>query len=158
MEQRKTIFDYIGQVFTIFGVTILLINLFCVMFGENARQYSTMFALGDAGITVSTMLQFLMVSILITVLRYIFFTDGVIKRLSLAARTGGMFIAVFLTIISCTLLFDWFPIDMWQAWVGFFVSFGICGITSTLITLVKERMENRRLEQALLRAQNEDCD
>lgn len=158
MEQRKTIFDYIGQVFTIFGVTILIINLFCVMFGENARQYSTMFALGDAGITVSTMLQFLMVSILITVLRYIFFTDGVIKRLSLAARTGGMFIAVFLTIIIFTLLFDWFPIDMWQAWVGFFVSFGICVITSTLITLVKERMENKRLEEALLRAQNEDCD
>lgn len=155
MESRKTVFDYFSQVFTIFGVTLLLLNVFCVLFGEDAREYSTMFALGAEGLTVSTMLQFLLVSVLITALRIVFFTDGIIRRMPLAVRTIGMFAAVFVTIVAFIVLFDWFPVNLWQAWVGFLVSFGVSVAVSTLLTMWKEKMENRKLEEALLRAKQE---
>ena len=73
MEKKRTIFDYLGQVLMIFGITILILNVFCVVFGENAKEISTMFAMGSDGISVSTSFQFLLVSIIVVVLRFLFF-------------------------------------------------------------------------------------
>ncbi len=153
MEERKTLFDYLAQIMTIFGVTIIILNILCKLFGEDAASYSSIFQLGDRGIAVSTMLQFLAVSVLITGIRYVFFTDRFIKKMSVALRTVGMLLIVVCVIFLFTYLFAWFPLDMWQAWVGFFVSFFVCFVFSTLFCVLKEKAENRALDEALKKMQ-----
>lgn len=156
METKKTAFDYIGQVFLIFGITILILNVFCILFGESAKDFSTMFALGSAGLSVYTMLQFLGVAVCIVFLRFLFFTDVVIKKMPIVIRTVSMVMAVVIVIVVFIFAFGWFPVDMWQPWVMFLLCFGISFAISMLVTTLKERMENRKMEEALERIKQEE--
>ena len=155
MEKEKTIFDYISQVFVIFGATVLILNMFCLLFGKDAKELSTLFSLGNQGLSVATMLQFLAMSVFITIWRFLFFTDKVIKDLSLALRTAGMFTAVVLTIIVFVLLFSWFPLGDWKAWLGFAVSFVISVAISLGLSTLKEKTEEEKMAKALDRLKEE---
>ena len=155
MEKEKTIYDYISQVFVIFGATVLILNMFCLLFGKDAKELSTLFSLGDQGLSVATMLQFLAMSVFITIWRFLFFTDKVIKDLSLALRTAGMFTAVVLTIIVFVLLFSWFPLGDWKAWLGFAVSFVISVAISLGLSTLKEKTEEEKMAKALDRLKEE---
>lgn len=156
MEERKTLFDYLGQIFMIFGITVMVLNVFCLLFGESARELSTMFSLGSNGLSVSTMAQFLLVSAIVVALRFLFFTDVIIKNMPVLGRTIGMVISVLIIISMFISFFGWFPIDIWQPWAMFFLCFSICFIISTVVTGMKEKAENRKMEEALKRIKQEE--
>ena len=156
MEGRRTIFNYLGQVFTVYGVTILLLNVLCMLVGQDAQGYSAMFALGAEGLSVSIMLQFLLVIAISTAWNFLFFSDKFFQKMSMTMRIIGMLLAVLLTIVFFIPLFGWFPVDLWQAWVGFFVGFSVCTAVSIVITLLKTKIEDRKLEEALQRAKSEE--
>ena len=141
--------------FTIYGITTGLLNIFCVLFGTSAYGLSTIFSLGNAGVGVATSFQFLLAVSVIVGLRSIFTTDILIKKMSIAARIIAMFAGAFATILVFIFIFDWFPADMPLAWIMFIVCFVIsCGV-STLISVLAEKQENLRLEEALKRYKEE---
>lgn len=72
MEEQKTIFDYLGQVMITFGFSVAVMNVLCLLVGEEAREVSTIYSLGKEGLSVATMLQFLVVAVCITGLRVLF--------------------------------------------------------------------------------------
>lgn len=156
MEERKTIFDYLEQVFIIFGITLVVLNVFCLLFGEAAKEFSTMFSLGSKGLSVFTMAQFLLVSAIVVALRFLFFTDVIIKNMPVIRRTMCMVIIVLIIISVFISVFGWFPIDMWQPWAMFFLCFSICFFLSTMVTGMKEKAENRKMEEALNRIKQGD--
>lgn len=156
MEERKTIFDYLGQIFMIFGITIAILNVLCVLFGEDAQSVSAMFSLGNQGISVPIMIQFLGVSAAIVTLRFLFFTDIIIKNMSVTARMIWMIVLVLFMISAFIIIFKWFPADMWQPWVMFFLCFGVCFGISMVLTVAKEKAETRKMEEALERLKHED--
>lgn len=151
MEERKTMFDYAGQVFIIFGFSIAVLNLFCVVVGEYAQDISGIYSMGKEGLSTATMMQFFGVSVCITGFRFLFFTDRIIKQMSITVRTVCMLLSIIGLIVLCTLMFGWFPVGMWQAWMGFLVTFGACFVGSMTITQLKEKTENRKMEEALQR-------
>lgn len=156
MEERKTIFDYIGQVFMIFGFTMIILVAFCLLFGESAKGYSTMFSLGKEGIGVETMLQFLLASVFTVMLRWLFFTDTLIKDMTVVFRAVGMVLSEVLIIIVLILIFGWFPAKEWLPWLMFFLSFALCFAVSVTVTVFRERMENKRMEEALERLREKE--
>lgn len=97
------------------------------------------------------MLQFLATSALITGIRYIFFTDRLIKRMPVTLRIVCMVLSVIVLIGVFSFLFSWFPVDEWLPWVCFLVCFAICSTISTLVSLAKEKAENKALAEALKR-------
>ena len=151
MEKEKTIFDYLGQVMIVFGITTVLLNVLCLLFGEKAKEVSTMFNLGDDGVPISISFQFLLVSASVVALRFLCFTDKVIKNMSKSLRIGVMYAGIILVIISMNLFFGWFPADAWQGWIGFLISFVVCSGVSTFVVVVKENLENRKMQDALER-------
>ncbi len=155
MNRRETVFDYVKQILFVYGFTILTLNIFCLLFGESAKDFSTLFSLGNQGLSGATMLQFLLLSAIIVTLRFIFFTDGLIRRVPLAIRTIALFALIILFMMFFIYWFGWFPINMWQPWVMFFLCFGLCAGISTLLTFWKERLENKNLEEALERLKRE---
>ncbi len=155
MENEKTFIDYIGQIFATFGVTILILNVFCKLFGKDAAAISSIFQLEDTGIAFSTAMQFLAVTTLITIIRYIFFTDRLIKKMSLVLRTACMIVLVIALIGIFIYAFAWFPIDMWLAWGMFFLSFFVCFTAGFFISMLKEKAENQALAKALKKLQEE---
>lgn len=155
MEERKTIFDYLAQVFCMFGIMVTILCIFCLCFGADAKGISTMFALGAEGLTIATLGQYMLVAIVITAVRVVFFTDCIIQNRSLAFRTAGMMISVVVVIVISVWVWDWFPVTMWEPWVMFGLCFGICVLISTLIVAWKEKIENDRMEEALERLKKE---
>lgn len=155
MEEKKTIFDYIGQVFLIFGITIGILNIFCLLFGDNAKEISTLFSLGSDGLSVGTAFQFFLVSVCIVIAKFIFFTDVCIKKMSLAMRAVCMVSAVLIIIAVFIWICGWFPVNMWQPWFMFILCFGISFGISVAVTGFKERLENRKMEEALDRLKQE---
>lgn len=158
MKERRTIFDYMTQVLVIFGFSMLALNIFCLLFGESAREFSSIFRLGRQGISVETAFQYLGVSALIAGARYLFFTDMIIRKMAIWLRTVCMLGTVILIISVCIVLLGWFPPDMWQPWVLFFVCFGISFLGSYIVMILKEKEENRKLNEALDRLKEKERD
>ena len=149
MDENNGIFDYLTRVMVVFGFSMLVMNIFCVIFGESAQGLSSMFAMGSQGLSVETAFQYLGISTLIVGMRSLFFTDRLIKNMAIPLRTVCMLGSVVLISIAFIIRFQWFPVDMWQAWAMFFLCFIVCFIGSYFVMLLKEKTENRKLNEAL---------
>ena len=149
MKNKKTVFDFLIQWFCLFGVTVVIINAMCVVIGDSAKEISSMFSLGSEGLSAETMLQLLIVSLLITGARFIYFNEAVVKRASIAVRAAMMLFTVIAVIAVFIYSFGWFPVNMWQPWASFFAGFGILFLSGTAITYLKEKADNRNMEEAL---------
>ncbi|MDE5945996.1 MAG: hypothetical protein K2G63_01620 [Oscillospiraceae bacterium] len=158
MDRKLTIFDYLSQVFMIFGITILILNVFCITFGEYAKDFSTIFSLGSAGLSVKTTLQFLLVISITIMLKFLFTTDLLIKKLSLTVRIISLFASVFLNTVLFIIICKWFPVNYPLAWFMFLISFTISCTVSTLISMLKEKTQNRKLAEALKRFKEEESE
>lgn len=156
MEEKKNIFDYLAQVLIVFGFTMLTMNVFCLAFGNSAKKFSAMFALGSEGIPIEVTFQFLGIAILIVGVRFVFFTDICIKQMPIWLRTIGMLLAVVVIISVFIVAFQWFPVNMWQPWAMFFLCFAISFLGSYLVMLIKERTENRQMAEALQRLKSQE--
>ena len=156
MDKKPTIFDYLSQVFMIFGITILALIIFCLIFGETAREFSTIFALGNGGLSVETMLQFLLAIAITITFRFIFMTDLIIKKMPLTARIIVLFAAAFLNIVVFVIVCGWFPVNNLTAWIMFIISFAVSCTLSTLVSLLWEKAENKRLAEALNKLKEEE--
>lgn len=149
MKERKTWMDYVEQVLKIFGFSIIILNIFCLLFGEDAEEISSIFSMGKAGLSIGTMMQFLLAAAWIVLMRFLFFTDIFVKDMRVLFRTFGMIVSSLVMMVFCIWAFRWFPIDDWLPWTMFFLCFGVCFVISLVLTVVKERMENRKMEEAL---------
>lgn len=151
MEEKKTILDYLAQVMIIFGFAMLVLNIFCLAFGNDAKEFSALFALGGEGVPVEIAFQYLCVCALITGARFVLFTDIIIKKMPIWLRTVCMLSLVAAIIAAFIIVFQWFPVNMWQPWMMFFVCFGLSFLGSCFVVIVKEKAENKRMEEALKR-------
>lgn len=149
MEERKDLLDYLAQAIMIFGITLLVIAVICLLIGEDAKEYSTMFAMGSIGIPVNTIFQYLLSSVCITAFRFLFFTDTLIKKMSIAKRTILMLISVIVLIGVFAYIFGWFPVDEPKCWIIFLICFGICFTISTIVSVIKETIANKQLADGL---------
>lgn len=110
-----------------------------------------MFALGDRGIPAQIVFQFLGVSVLLVGVRFLFFTDTIIKKMPIWLRTVCMLTVIVVMIAVFVIVFDWFPADMWQPWALFFVCFILSFLGSYFVMIVREKAENDRMDEALQR-------
>lgn len=151
MEEKRTIFDYLAQVLIIYGFAMLSMNIFCFVFGNSAKGFSAMFELGSQGVPTEIAFQFLLISVLIAGVRFLFFTDIFIQKMPIWLRTICMLAAVVIIIVTFIVVFHWFPTDLWQPWMMFFVCFGISFLGSYCVMILREKVENRRMDEALQR-------
>lgn len=151
MKEKMTIWDYLAQVMIVFGFSMLVMNLFCLIFGESAKDFSALFGLGNQGLPVMIAFQFLCISALNVGVRFVFFTDILIKKMPIWLRTICMLTAILIIIAAFIIVFHWFPLNMWQPWAMFFVCFGVSSLGSYLVMTIKEKAENRKMEEALRR-------
>lgn len=151
MERDKTIFDFLGNVFGIYGITMSLLIIFALLFGEKAKEISTMFELGNKGISLTIMAEFLLTSFLMTCTRYLFFSEKVFPHMSEYKRAACMLLTNLLIVCLAIWGFGWFPIHMWEPWLCFFLSFLVCVAISAGIMYLKTKAENKKLEEGLER-------
>lgn len=156
MLKKSTIFDFMINVLVVFAISILSLCLFTFLFGKEAGEVSTMFALEEKGIPLSTVVQFLALAVIITTLQWIFFTGKFIKTLSITWRTVLMFVTIIIVIALFVAIFQWFPVNMVMPWIMFFVCFAIFATVSVIISGLKEKKENEKLQEVLELLKRED--
>ena len=153
MKENKTIFDYIGQLFTIYGVIVTIFMIFGVIIGNSASKYSSLFALGNLGFSINTLFQLLILAFIITIAQVLFLTDKWIKHMRLLIRNICFFGCIVILMVVFAIAFAWFPINEVKAWISFGVSFLICTVISITISRLEEKAENKKMEQALQKFQ-----
>ncbi|MCR5093253.1 MAG: hypothetical protein K6B72_04715 [Lachnospiraceae bacterium] len=154
MEDRRTVFHYFSELFATYGVIVAIFLLLDLCVGEAASGYSSLFAYGKEGLSAGTLAQLLALALIITVLRNILLTDNLIGSMSMITRNVLFFLAITGTIILFVLLFAWFPADDASAWIGFLISFAVCSALAILISRLKEKAENERMNRALEKYRN----
>lgn len=154
MQKKETLFSFIEKTFMIFGFTLTVINILCFFFGDKAKEISSMFSLGSDGLSVATAFRFLLLSAVITALRTVFFTDRLIKNMSVPMRTLCLFSCVIVTMICFVVFCHWFPVDSILSWVMFLLCFIVSAGLSTIVSVLKEKTENRKMQDALERFKN----
>jgi hypothetical protein len=155
MDKKNGLLDYLSQVFMNFGITVAILNVFCMIFGDEAQTMSTLFQLGRDGLAVATMMQFLLIILLINGLRVVLMTDLLIKKMPLVLRIVAMFASVFGITTAGVIVFGWFPVTDALAWVMFVGCFIISCAISTGISVIAEKQENKKFEDALKRFKEE---
>ncbi|MCD7731686.1 MAG: hypothetical protein LUI05_09375 [Oscillospiraceae bacterium] len=149
MERKKNIFDYCGMVLMQFGFSVIVMMIFTRIFGEKAKDFSAMFMLGKEGLSIIVLLQFLLLTVLIVMLRFVFFTDCIIKKLAMSFRGAFMMVAVLLLTAVFIITCDWFPIDNIFCWIMFVLCFLISLLGTIGMLSIKEKIENKQLDEAL---------
>ncbi len=156
MVKKNTIFDFLTNVMVIFAITVISIGFFTFLFGNEAEGISSFFALGERGIPLTVLVQLFVMSLMISTLKWVLFSDALIKSLSLALRTILMFVTIIILIAVFAAVFRWFPVNMITPWIMFFICFAVFATVSALISIVKEKSENKKLQDALERLKQED--
>ncbi len=149
MEKKHSLFSYLAQVFMIYGITNILLNVFALLVGDNAKALSTIFRLGSDGVGVATCIEFLIAMFIIVGIQYLFTSDYMMKRIHSIVRTALLFGLSIITIIVFVILFGWFPKDEPLAWIMFAVCFLLSFGVSVVVSSAYERSENRKMAEAL---------
>lgn len=149
MEKNKTIFNYLTNVFALYGVIVSIYVLLSIIIGDYIGGYSSLFRLGSKGLSIPTLLQLLLLAVIINIAQNIFLTNKLIKNMPILSRNLLFFITIMILAALLIILFDWFPVNNFKAWIGFCVSYTISVSISVVITWLKERAENNKLQEAL---------
>ena len=155
MEDKKTIFNYLGEVFTTYGVIILIFVILNLILGDIAKGYTSFFEYGSGSMSMGTMIQLFALSVIICVARNLFLTDNWIKNMPMFVRIFSLFLSVTVVIVVFVIVFRWFPITDVKAWIGFFISFAVSSVVGVLFSKLKERAENRAMDKALEKFKSE---
>lgn len=156
MEKKFSLTDYLTQTFMVYGITVAMLNIFCLQIGHKAQALSSIFALGAQGIPVSACLEFLPAIAIVVALKYVFMTDWLIANMPLAARVAALLACVFAVVTAFVLLFGWFPADNMVAWALFLLCFSVSCAASTAASVISQRRQNRELSEALSRLKEEE--
>lgn len=141
-------YSYLGQILITFSVSILFISLIGFFLGNSAKDVSSMYQLGGSGIAYSTIFQFLLSSIIIVTLKFLITSNLIFKNLMTLWRTIILLFCSLLVTIEFVAVFGWFPLDSVYGWICFTLSFGCCFGVSTLIMIIKTRIETKKLEKS----------
>ena len=156
MENRPTILKFLQRVFVIYGITTLILNIFTLIFGDAAKEMSTIFSFGNEALGVKTAMQFLLAVVILVLIETLFTTDILIKKMKLPMRICLVFMSIFAVVSLFVAVFGWFPTDLALPWIMFIICFAISSAVSTIITAYSEKQENKKLDEALKRFKGEE--
>lgn len=149
MEEKKTIFSLLAELFTSFGIIVVIHMIIAAVVGDEAQGFSTIFEFGNRGLSIYTLAELFGLNLIIYIFRNILFSDKLIKSMPMIVRNIIFFVAITVTIMIFAAVFGWFPIDDIYSWIGFFVSFAICSAVAVILSRLKENAENDKMNRAL---------
>ena len=156
MIRKNTVFDFLESVFVIFGITVLSLCVFVTMFGNEAKEISDIFSLGNDGVSIATLIQFFCMSFLVCAIRFICFTNLIIKKLSISGRTIVMFVSVIVAVGVFAAVFHWFPVDMALPWIMFFFCFSVYAALGITLSVLEETNDDKAREDAQVQVAEEN--
>ncbi len=150
-EEGQQRVGFLERFYMIFSLTVIVFSVSGAISGEDIGIFHNLYRLGNAGVSNITIFQFMFTSLFISLIVGIFLSEKLFKNMMFLKRVIWMLICISVFMSVFIIIFDWFPIDFWPGWIGFFSSFGVCSALSILLTSWKIRKETKRYEELLER-------
>ena len=147
--QHHRILSFTAQTFTLSLFFVSVFNLALSGQAQEMRQLSELFALCGRGVSFTALGELLVLSFLISIARAIWFSQTLFKNMLMRNRITLMLISVFVMAGTCSALFGWFPLHLWQAWLGFMFSFATATAISFTAMLCRTQIERRKYQSKL---------
>lgn len=144
--------NYLTITAEIFALSLFFVSIFNLAFSGNSeelRQVSELFALCGEGISFAALAELLALSAVISALRVFWFSGRLFKNMLMINRITLMLVSVFFASAVCSVIFGWFPLSMWQAWLGFVLSFAVGTAVSFAVMFIRTRAESRKFQNNL---------
>lgn len=148
-EDKSLIVEFVTQVFLTFAAAIFAISIVGWFVGDMEKGSGGLFSLGGDGLSYKAMLQIFIFSLSTGGLRILLLSDLIFKKMMLLWKMVLMFLLSFLSATICSVLFHWFPIENWQAWVSFIISITVCFVIGVLTMIIKIKLEDRKYDKLL---------
>jgi hypothetical protein len=156
MENRKpSNYNFITQVLLLFAFDVLFLMINAKIFGEGAQTISNLYQFGSKGLSIDTLLQFLLSSVVIIFFKSLFMSERYFKNVMMLWRTIFMLFCILSSVIVFIIVFRWFPLDNVSAWTGFILCFVIGFFGSTLFMIIKTKRANKKYDELLSNYQNQ---
>lgn len=155
-NENKKILSSTAEIFTLSMIFISIFNFILRGNSEEISKLSELFVLCGQGITFKALAELLFMAVVISLMRYLWFSDKFFKNMMMFHRITFMLISVFVLSATFSAVFRWFPFNMWQAWTGFIISFVISTLISYGAMLLRSKMESRKYQQVFNEYKNKE--
>ncbi|MCL2353677.1 MAG: hypothetical protein FWC69_03510 [Defluviitaleaceae bacterium] len=150
MKEDKSILGlFLGHTITTFACTVIATTMIGWIFVNFSNSQIDLSILGSEGLAYAHIAQILGLSTVLGALITLLTSDIVLKQTMLLWRCA---LLLFLSLVACGLfviIFRWFPLDLWQAWLSFLLSFVVFFILGIGSMLLKTKLEDKKYKKLL---------
>jgi len=151
-KYRTALAIELAQRFTvIFSLTIIAITIAGMLIGLNGddmRDMSTLFAF-NSGLQYSTILQTAGFSLIIAIISVLLFSEHIQTKINFLFRGFLLLFTTLLTTSIFAVIFNWFPSENIQGWIGFVLCTIVCFVVCFALTLLKLKLEGKKYTKLL---------
>ena len=119
---KKRFIEFIEKLLSTFAAIILVFMVLTAFIGNGAKEKSSLFMLGNQGLSLSTLIQLFALSLAVCLLNVIFLTDALFKNMGIILRYVLFFILTMAVLAVFSLVFHWIPNEI-KYWLGVFACF-----------------------------------
>jgi hypothetical protein len=136
-------------IFTFAILTITVVVSQVIRFFPDVQNVSSLFASGGIGLSFGTIIQIAGFSFILAFFSVLLITERFIKKMRFFWRIFFLLIATLLTFSIFAVVFEWFVVDDFGAWVGLVLSTIFCFSISIGLTLLKFKLERKKYNRLL---------
>lgn len=124
----------------------------CLLFTGSMAVLAVVYGLVlDWPITWALILELLGLSLACSLVQLIFFSGVFLKKMTYLCRMLCSLPAFLAVVVGAGLIFRWFPIDRWQAWVTFLTIFAVIFVAIALGFEIYFRLTGQKYDDLLKR-------
>ena len=139
---------FIKDFLEISAFIILVFTILTVALGEGAGQVSSLFRLGNSGISVESLLQLFAWTLGVCLIKFVFLTDVVFKSLSGGIRYILCFGLITILLVVFAFCFKWIANEL-KYWLAFLGCYALSTAVSVVVSNLINKKEEKKLNDAL---------
>lgn len=148
-EQKSLSKEFFQNIIKTFAYSVIAISIVGLLIGDAAKEFSNLFSFGSEGLSYPALLQIFICSVVIGCLRTLLLSDLIFKKMMLLWRYVLLLLLTFISTGFLVVLFRWFPVDLWEAWVGFIIAVIACFVIAASCMIIKTKLEDIKYDRLL---------
>lgn len=139
-----------------YAVALFAIITIGYLLGDYTKGLTGIYMLGKTGIAYRSLFQLGVLMVINTGYEYAMCHILWMQQKSFTWKVGYMMLSCGLTTAVGCFLFQWFPIDYIESWIGFLISYLLCFTLSISIMLWKRKRDEHKYNVLLSNLQKRD--
>ena len=137
-----------GAIFTLAILAMTITGMLLNLYVKDMHEMSAMFSLGS-GLPYNSILQIAGFALIIALFCVLLFSEHFQTNIRFFLRVLLLLVATLVTTSIFAVIFNWFPKDSIEAWLGFVICTIICFTFSFALTVLKLKLEGKKYDKLL---------